>query len=535
MNGAVFDDNAVTYVSLRAEITLGGRFRLVRRVGRGGMGEVWLAEDSELDNRPVALKMLKPEFSDDEGALRDLKRELVLARELSHANIVRVHDLHRHGELHFISMEYVPGMSLQARLSGRGKRPFALNEVLPWARHVADALDYAHSRKVLHRDVKPGNMLLAADGTTKLVDFGIARVIHDTETHRTGHATTGTLAYMSPQQLLNEKRHRNDQRNDVYSFAASLYELLNGEPPFLGGDMSLQILRKEPELIPGVPEYVNAALLAGLAKDIECRPTNCATLLHEFSGAAAEALLREETARRTREEEERRRAEEEQRHHRAEEAARRLEVELQWVKTEPAWSREPVRQPEPRISLGLLVGGATMLLGLALLLLFAVPWDMFPSLQSPSARPEVQDQAAEEARRTAQEELRRMAEEEARRAETAKLEEERQMAEELRKQQEQQEWEALKARLRDRGEVAPEDPTAQPEPDTQSAGQVVYYEDSWDAGAAAASASEWARQRSAEEEAAREREKVRIDATRAEMERAVQEHNRRMDREYGRR
>ena len=308
MSSVDFDGDMPTFVNLRAEVVLGGRFRLVRKIGAGGMGEVWLAEDGTLDNRPVALKMLRPELAEDAAAIVNLKREVVITRELRHPHIVGVFDFHQQGELGFVSMEYVAGKPLSACLGVR-EGPFPLEEVLPWARQVADALDYAHGKKVLHRDVKPGNMLLADDGTVKLVDFGIARVIKDTETRRTGHATSGTLAYMSPQQVMNEKAHRNDSRNDVYSFAASLYELLSGEPPFAGGDLSLQILRKRPEPIEGVPEHVNTALLAGLAKEIERRPATCAALTHELSGAAAEARRKKETTRRAREEEQRKRAE----------------------------------------------------------------------------------------------------------------------------------------------------------------------------------------------------------------------------------
>ncbi len=308
MSSVDFDGDMPTFVNLRAEVVLGDRFRLVRKIGAGGMGEVWLAEDHTLDNRPVALKMLRPELAEDAAAIVNLKREVVITRELRHPHIVGVFDFHQQGELGFVSMEYVAGKPLSACLGAR-EGPFPLGEVLPWARQLADALDYAHGRKVLHRDVKPGNMLLADDGTVKLVDFGIARVIKDTETRRTGHATSGTLAYMSPQQVMNEKAHRNDSRNDVYSFSASLYELLSGEPPFAGGDLSLQILRKPPEPIEGVPEHVNTALLAGLAKEIERRPATCAALIHDFSGAAAEARRQEQAARRVREEEQRKRGE----------------------------------------------------------------------------------------------------------------------------------------------------------------------------------------------------------------------------------
>ncbi|MFP4502229.1 MAG: SUMF1/EgtB/PvdO family nonheme iron enzyme [Candidatus Hydrogenedentota bacterium] len=285
MDDFEYEGDEPTLFRVVPELVLAGRFRLVQRVGRGGMGEVWLAQDTELEEY-VALKVLKPELLGNNRAVDSFKREVRLTRKLRHPNIVGVHDFHTHGGLHFISMEYVDGASLADRLAQRGE-PFTLDEVLPWAQQVAAALGYAHSKEVLHRDVKPGNMLVAQDGTLKLADFGIARIAKDTQTRLTGHATSGTLAYMSPQQLMNEKAHRNDPRNDVYAFAVTLYELLSGDPPFTGGDISMQIMMKQPEPLEDVPPHVNGALLHGLAKEVVERPPNCAALVKLLEQAAA--------------------------------------------------------------------------------------------------------------------------------------------------------------------------------------------------------------------------------------------------------
>lgn len=256
-----------TLFDLSAKAVLDGRFTLVKRVGSGGMGDVWLAHDQQLNGLEVAVKVLKDTLVADQRAVKALRKEVVITRGLTHPNIVRVHDLHQSEGIHFISMEYVPGQSLADMLAQRDK-PFALDEVLPWAKKIGEALDYAHSRGVLHRDVKPANMLLATGGTVKLADFGIARAAKDTQTRVTGQITSGTLLYMSPEQQMGDAV---DARSDVYSFAASLYELLSGNPPFHTGNVALQILQKQPEPIEGVPRHVNAALIIGLAKKPEAR------------------------------------------------------------------------------------------------------------------------------------------------------------------------------------------------------------------------------------------------------------------------
>jgi len=268
-----------TLYGLQPELVLAGRFRLERRLGAGGMGEVWLADDTSLNER-VGCKVLKPELANDTRAIDNLKREVSLTRKLRHAYIVGVYDLHEWGGIHFLTMEYVEGQSLQNALAER-QRPFPLEDVLRWAAQLGQALDYAHARGVLHRDVKPGNMLLTKHGNVRLADFGIARVVRDTETRLTGKETSGTLLYMSPEQLLGEKC---DHRSDLYSLAASLYELLRGHPPFHTGSIPTQIQFKAPPPIEEIPDYVNAALLKGLAKKPESRYSTCAELWQDLSG-----------------------------------------------------------------------------------------------------------------------------------------------------------------------------------------------------------------------------------------------------------
>ena len=276
---------------LRESLLVAERFRLVRKLGRGGMGEVWLADDTLLE-QPVALKMLRPELMGDAKSIAALRKEVLIARDLQHPNIVRIHDIHREGELYFISMEYVDGHSLADALAHRGK-PFTLDELQPLLKAAAKAIDYAHTKNVLHRDIKPANFLLGNDGTVKLTDFGIARAAKDTITRVTGEATSGTLLYMSPEQLLGET-DKIGPRSDVYSFAVTVYELLSGEPPFHTGKIDLQILTKTPGRIAGLIECENDGLARGLAKETSDRPATGVELLRALFGAPPAGVARAE-------------------------------------------------------------------------------------------------------------------------------------------------------------------------------------------------------------------------------------------------
>lgn len=252
-----------TLYALKPSIILAGRFKLIRRLGTGGMGDVWLAQDQQLDE-PVAVKILRTELAGDEQAIIDLMQEVKLTRKLRHPHIVAMHDYHMDKQkgLHFISMEYVKGQSLaQVREKQGGKLP--LDHVMHWTKQLAGAIDYAHKQNVLHRDIKPGNILLDMQGNVKLADFGIARIAKDTHTKVTGEVSSGTLVYMSPEQLMGEKLN---SRSDLYSLAASIYELLAGHPPFYTGSIPTQIQTKCAPPIEGVSSAMNKVLHRGLAK-----------------------------------------------------------------------------------------------------------------------------------------------------------------------------------------------------------------------------------------------------------------------------
>jgi len=183
---------------------LAGRYRIIRKLGEGGMGLVYLAEDTELENEKVAIKFIPPTLAGNVRAIKNLKKEAQTSRQLSHHNIVRLHDLHTDGHQKFLVMEYIEGKTLEQALTEKENDRFTLEELLPIAEQIAASLEYAHKRKVLHRDIKPSNIMIAKDGSVKLLDFGIAREMKDSYTRVTGKETSGTLPYMSPQQLMGE-------------------------------------------------------------------------------------------------------------------------------------------------------------------------------------------------------------------------------------------------------------------------------------------------------------------------------------------
>jgi predicted Ser/Thr protein kinase len=274
---------------------LAGRFRLLRLLGRGGIGNVWQAEDAQLDNEYVACKILKQDFGHDRRAKSDLKREVLLTRRLRHPHILAVYTFWENETAPFITMEYVAGRNLGDLLLDR-EQAWRPAELIGWARQIADALDYAHASGVLHRDVKPGNILLGRDGFIRLADFGIARMAREVQTRLTGEISFGTLMYVSPEQLMGETM---DARSDQYSLAATLYELLCGHPPFHTGSIITQIQLKAPPTVPNLPDGINAVLLKGLAKNPEHRFQCCGAFCRAFEAAVNAASpegLKQETA-----------------------------------------------------------------------------------------------------------------------------------------------------------------------------------------------------------------------------------------------
>jgi serine/threonine protein kinase len=219
------------------------RYTLIKTLGRGGMGVVWLARDEELE-REVALKFLPELVVHDRAVLSDLKRETRRSLELTHKNIVRIHDFVHNEQSGCISMEYVDGDTLSNLRADKPRKVFEIHELTDWTSQLCDALDYAHNHaRIIHRDLKPANLMVNQRGDLKVTDFGIARSLSDSVSKVTMHGRSGTLVYMSPQQLDGE---RGNHLDDIYSFGACLYELLTGRPPFSSGNVDRQIREKIP-------------------------------------------------------------------------------------------------------------------------------------------------------------------------------------------------------------------------------------------------------------------------------------------------
>ena len=267
--------------SLQSRQQVGGcRFTLIKPLGRGGMGEVWLAQDVRL-NEPVALKFLPPEVRADPAALDDLRRETARSHRLTHPNIVRIHDLHEEsGGLAFIAMEYVDGPTLAGLRLEQPGRVLSWEFLCPIVQQLCAALDYAHGERVIHRDLKPANVMVDGKGRLKLADFGIAATVSDSVSRVSGRQNTGgTLPYMSPQQLAGKHPQTAD---DIYALGATLYELLTSKPPFYTGYITHQVLRETPEPLlerlaaldinNEVPPDVGAIIMACLAKEPAQRP-----------------------------------------------------------------------------------------------------------------------------------------------------------------------------------------------------------------------------------------------------------------------
>ena len=252
---------------------LAGRYQVVRQLGTGGMGSVWLAEDRQLDNKLFAVKMLPSVLVSNKRAYRQLKDEAILAMKLVHPNIVQIRAFEENNGNPFLVMDYIEGQTLDDYLAEKGK--LTEDETVRLLKPIASALDYAHGEGVVHRDVKPANVMIRKDGHPYILDFGIAREIQETMTRVTGKLSSGTLLYMSPEQLRGQPPKA---AQDVYSFAAMAYECLKGEPPFSRGQIEYQILNEQPERLPN-DIRMSAAIMRGLSKTPENRPDSCVKVL----------------------------------------------------------------------------------------------------------------------------------------------------------------------------------------------------------------------------------------------------------------
>jgi serine/threonine-protein kinase len=263
-------------------------YRIVEKIGEGGMGAVYRAVDVMLE-RDVALKFLRPELAREPELVQRFRSEAVMLARLNHHFIAPIYGLHRYGDDLFIAMEYVPGETLDARLKRLSRLP--PGTALHVTSMVLQALDYAHRLGVVHRDIKPGNIIVAPAGTLKVMDFGIARVLGSERRTRVG-SIVGTLAYMAPEQI---QGLDTDQRADLYSVGIMLYEMLVGHVPFKADTdwalMQAQIGQQPqmPREDIDLPEVLESAVLRALEKSPERRFQN-AFEFHSALEAAARQL-----------------------------------------------------------------------------------------------------------------------------------------------------------------------------------------------------------------------------------------------------
>ena len=274
-----------------------GRYRLEHVLGHGGMATVYRAHDVELD-RPVAVKLLAPVLAADDEFRGRFVREARLAARLSHPNVVQVYDAGEDADRPFIVMEYVPGETLERVLARR--RKLAPQEAAALATQAALGLQHAHDAGLVHRDVKPHNLLLRTDGVLKIVDFGIARAAESTRVTSAG-TVLGTAAYLAPEQALGEEV---TAAADVYALGAVLYELLSGRPPYEFASLA-ELAEKQRtgdivpvrDLEPRVPNALEAVVMQCLARDPRFRPASARDVAERLGRATGVADVAQLTAR----------------------------------------------------------------------------------------------------------------------------------------------------------------------------------------------------------------------------------------------
>jgi serine/threonine protein kinase len=266
-------------------------YKILKKLGEGGMGEVYLAEDTEL-RRKVALKFLSPHLAANADFKTRFKREAQAAAALNHPNIITVHEVAEYENRSYIVMEFVEGESLKKWLA---EKELPIGQVIDFAAQVCEGLSKAHEAGIVHRDLKPDNILVDKDGRVKILDFGLAKLKAVATKLTKADTTLGTVCYMSPEQAQGEEV---DQRSDLFSFGIILYELITRQLPFKGEyDASIlySLVHEEPEPLArykaGVPEGLQRIVDKTLKKDPGTRYQSAAEMLADLKGLQKETMI----------------------------------------------------------------------------------------------------------------------------------------------------------------------------------------------------------------------------------------------------
>jgi len=264
------------------QIFLGNRYELHEEIGSGGMAHVFKARDTLLD-RIVAIKILKPEYTEDTQFIERFRVEAKAAASLSNSNIVMIYDVGQDDGIYYIIMEYIDGITLKEYIANTGRIPW--KEAVNIAIQMSQAIESAHYNHIIHRDIKPQNVLLTKDRKIKITDFGIARAASTTTITTVGNAM-GSVHYFSPEQA---KGALTDEKSDIYSFGITLYEMVTGSVPFEGETpiaVALQHIQEPPSppisRVPQIPQGLNAIILKAIAKDKRDRYQSISELLTDL-------------------------------------------------------------------------------------------------------------------------------------------------------------------------------------------------------------------------------------------------------------
>ncbi|QVL32780.1 serine/threonine protein kinase [Telmatocola sphagniphila] len=301
--GSMVKDALITYFQAE-QFMLGkwrgftiGKYKLLERIGFGGMGQVFLCEHLYMKRR-VAIKVLPPNKAEEPAALGRFYREARAAAALDHPNIVRTHDIDQDGNLHFLVMEYVDGSSLLEIVKKKG--PMDVHRAINYTWQSVQALDHAFRVGVIHRDIKPGNILVDRFGMSKILDMGLARFYNTEDDMLTlkydEKSVLGTADYVAPEQTVNS--HDVDVRADIYSMGATFYFLLAGHPPFPDGTIANKLIAHQTKvptpirsIRPEVPEGVQAVLSKMMAKNINERYQTPAEVYEDLLPWISEQLI----------------------------------------------------------------------------------------------------------------------------------------------------------------------------------------------------------------------------------------------------